>query len=104
VQPADEDDARHPELGQHRHILVLPDSARGLGAEHGGEALLGERRLQHLGHRREDRVVELGHHQADEAAAAYPQFGRPFVAQDVESGQDLGPGAGADTGPIVQDA
>ena len=38
--------------------------------------------------RREDRVLELGQHEADEARPLAAELRRPLVAQDVERGED----------------
>ena len=55
--------------------------------------LRGERAPDHLGKCREDRVLELGQDQANEAGPVAAQLGRPLVAKHVQGGEDGLPGA-----------
>ena len=73
-------------------------------AQDGGEAALGETAADHLGERREDRVLQLGQHQADQPGPVTAQLGGAFVAQDVEGGQHRLPGRGRHSGLAVEDA
>ena len=65
----------------------LGDATDGPGAEHRGEPVLGERAADHVGERREDRVLQLGQHQPDEAGPLAAQLGRSLVAEHVERGE-----------------
>ena len=57
-----------------------------------------------LGEGREDRVLELGQDQADQAGAFAAELGRALVAEDVERGQDRLAGRLRDAGLLVEDA
>ena len=76
VQAAGEDDARDLLLEQQLDVVGLGDAARGLGAQHRREALLGERAADDLGEGREDRVLQLGQDQPDQPGALAAQLGR----------------------------
>ena len=58
-----------------------------LRAQHRCEAALRQRRLDHLGERREDRVVSSGITSPTSPADCAPQPGRALVPQHVERGQ-----------------
>ena len=90
VVAADEHRAGDAALHQHLHVLVLLHAAGRLGAQHRRPAGLREGGLDHLGHVREDRVVELGHQQADEPGRAPPAPGGTLVPQLVERRQHGG--------------
>ena len=51
---------------------------------------------------REDRVLQLGHDQADQAGAALAQPRGAFVAEHVERGEDGLPGVRGDAGAVVE--
>ena len=87
VQAAGEHDPRDLLLEQQLDVLRLRHAARGLGAQDRREPALRERDAHDLGQRREDRVLELRQHEADEARALAPELGRPLVAHDVERGE-----------------
>ena len=65
--PGHEDDARDAAVEEQLDVLVLGDAAGGLRAQHRRVPVLGQQGLHHLGERREDRVLQLGDDQADEA-------------------------------------
>ncbi|GAA3494498.1 hypothetical protein GCM10019016_015980 [Streptomyces prasinosporus] len=104
MQSGDVDDAGDPAVHEHLRQLVLRRPAGGLGGEHRGVALTGQRLPDDLGQRREDRVLQLGGDQADQALAALPQPHRTFVAQDVEGGEHGLAGGGGDARLAVEDA
>ncbi len=81
VDARDEDDPRGALLEQHLDVLVLVQPARGLGAQHRGVAVLGQRGLDGLGEQREHRVGQLGHHEAHQAGGLAAQPGRSLVAR-----------------------
>ena len=87
VQAAGEHDPRDLLLEQQLDVLRLGHAARGLGAQDRREPALREGDAHDLGERREDRVLELRQHEADEARALAPELGRPLVAHDVERGE-----------------
>ena len=88
---------------QHADVVGLRQAARRAGAQHRREAPLRQRPADHLGQRREDRVLQFGQHQADEPGAFTAQLGGPFVAEDVERGQHGLPGTGGHAGLAVED-
>ena len=92
VEPAGEDDARDAMREQELDVVGLGHATGGLRAQDRGEALLGERAADDLGEGREDRVLELGEDEADEAGALAAELGRALVAEDIERGQDRLPG------------
>ena len=98
VQAAGEDDARDLLLEQQVDVVRLGDAAGRLGAQDRREALLGEGAADDLGEGREDRVLELRQDEADEPGAFAAQLGRPFVAEDVERGEDRLAGRLGDAG------
>ena len=104
VEPAGEDHARDLLLEQEVDVVRLGHAADGLGAQDRREALLGEGARDDLGEGREDRVLELGQDEADEARALAAQLRRALVAQDVERGQDRLAGRLGDAGLLVEDA
>ncbi len=67
VDPGDEDDPGDPAVEERADVVVLVNGVEGLGAEHGGVALAGQRGLDHLGEEGEPGVGQLRHHEADEA-------------------------------------
>ena len=103
VQAAGEDDARDLVLEQHVHVVRLGDAGRGARAQHRGEAALGERVGDHLGEGREDRVLQLGQHEPDEAGSLAAKLGRTLVAEHVEGGEDELLGRLRDAGLLVED-
>lgn len=98
MMPAD------PAVDEHLRQLVLGRAARGLGGEHRGVALPGQRLADDLGQRREYRVLQLRGDQADQALAALPQTHRALVTQDVEGGEHGLAGGGGDPRLPVEDA
>ena len=70
VEPAGEHHARDLLLEQQVDVVRLRHAADGLGAQDRREALLGEGARDDLGEGREDRVLELGQDEADEARRA----------------------------------
>ena len=73
VRAAREDHARDLLVQEQLDVVGLRDAAGGLDAEHRGVAVLGEPAADRLGERGEDRVLQLGHDEADEPG--------PFAAQ-----------------------
>ena len=67
VEAAGEHDTGDVLLQQQLDVVGLRDAAGGLGAQHGGEPLLGKCAADDVGERREDRVLQLGQHQADQS-------------------------------------
>ena len=67
VQPGDEDDAGDVTVQQQLDVLVLGHATRTLRTQHGRIALLGQRRLDRLGEGREDRIVQFGDDEPDQA-------------------------------------
>ncbi len=104
VQAGDEDDAADVALQQQLCELVLGGAARALRAEHGRVAVLGQRLLDGLGERREDRVVQLGGDQPDEPVAALAKPLRALVPHEVERRQDELARTGRHAGLAVQHA
>ena len=104
VLAGQEDDPGDPAVDEHLHVVVLVHPARGLRAQHRGEALGGQGRLDDLRERREDRVDELGHHEADEQGRLGPQPGRPVVAEHVDGSEHGAARGGSDPRPVVQHA
>ena len=102
VLAAEEDDPGDPAVEQHLHVVVLVHPARGLRAQHRGEALGGQRGLDDLRERREDRVDQLGHHQADEQRRLRLQPGGPVVAEHVDRGEHRLPGRVGHPRPVVE--
>ena len=84
VLAGDVDDPGDAAVEQHLHVVVLVHPARRLGAQHRRVAVPGQRGLDDLGERREDRVGQLGHDQPDQAGALAPQPARPVVAEHVQ--------------------
>ena len=74
------------------HLLVeeqvdvgrLGEAAGGARAQHRREAVLGEGAADDVGERREDRVLQLGQHEPDEAGPLAAQLRRSLVAEHVE--------------------
>ncbi|MPN41101.1 hypothetical protein SDC9_188642 [bioreactor metagenome] len=87
VQPRNEDDPGHALAQQELDRLVLCGSAGGLCAEQGGVAVLREQELQSLREGGEDRVVQLGDDNADQARGLVSENGRTLVAEHVQGGQ-----------------
>ena len=88
---------------QHADVVRLGQAARRPGAEHRGEAALRQCAADHLGQRREDRVLQFGQHQADQPGPLAAQLGRALVAENVQRGQHGFPGAVGDPGLAVED-
>ena len=103
VQTGDEDDPGDLPVEQHVDVLVLGHPARGLGAQHRGVAVVGQRGLDHLGEGREDRIVQLRHDQPDQPGRVLPQPHRPLVTEHVQRRHDRPPRLGGDAGPVVED-
>jgi hypothetical protein len=103
VQAGDEDDAGDLAVEQHLDVLVLGHAAGGLRTQDRGVPLLSQGGLDDLSERREDRVVQLRHHQADQAGAAFAQLGRPLVTQHVQRGQHRLAGLGGHAWTVVED-
>lgn len=99
---AREDHAGHLLLEQQFHVVRLGDAAVGLGAQDGGEALLGERTADHVRERGKDRVLQLRQDEPDQARALAAQLGRPLVAQDVQGREHGLPGGLRDAGLVVE--
>lgn len=89
-------------LEQEVHVVRFGDSALGLGAQHGGEPLLGEGAADDLGEGGEDRVLQFGQDEADEPGALAPQLGGPLVTEDVQGRQHGLPGGPRDPGLAVE--
>ncbi len=102
VQPGDEDDAADAAIDEQLGELVFRRAAGQLGAEHRRVAVLGQRLLDGLRERGEDRVVQLRRDQTDQPVAALPQPGRAFVAHQVERGHHRLAGGGRDSGLAVE--
>ena len=78
---------------QHVDVVGLGEAARGAGAQHRGEATLGQRAADDLGQRGEDGVLQLGQHEADKPGTLPAQLAGPLVAEHVERGEHRFPGA-----------
>ena len=103
VEPAGEDDAGHLLLEEEIDVVRLGYAAHGLGTQDRGEALLCEGPGHDLGKGREDRVLEFGQDETDEARPFATQLGRSLVAQDVERRQDRLARLLRDAGLLVED-
>jgi hypothetical protein len=75
-------------LQQHLHVVRLGQAAGRARTEHRGEPALRQRAADHLGQRREDRVLQLRQHQADQPGTFTAQLRRPLVSQHVQRGKD----------------
>ena len=84
VRTAGEDHPGHLVVQQHLDVVTFGHAADRAGAQGGSETALRQRRGHHLGQRREDRVLQLGQHQADQPAAFAAQLGGTLVAQHVQ--------------------
>ena len=102
IEPAGEHDARDLLLQEQVDVVGLRDPAGRLRAEHRREALLGEGAADHLGERREDRVLQLRQDESDKTGPLAAQLRRSFVAEDVEGGEDCLAGCLGDAGLAVQ--
>jgi hypothetical protein len=85
-------------------VLVLVHPPDVLAAEDLGVAVVGEDALGHLGDQREDRVVELGDHQADDPPAPGTQLDGALVTEQVHGQEDRFAGARRHPGTLVEDA
>ncbi len=101
---ADEDDAADVLLQQHLYVVRLGDPVGRPGAQHRDQPPLVERPRERLGERREDRVLQIGHHQADQRRPGAPQLRGPLEAEDVERRQHRVAGRLRHVGPAVQHA
>jgi hypothetical protein len=91
-------------LEQHPHVVVLVHAAQRLAAQHRRVAVPRQLVLDLLGEHREERVLQLGHDQPDQAGDAFAQPGRPVVAQHVDRGEDQPSGVLVHPGLVVHDA
>ena len=102
VQAAGEHHARHLLVEQQVDVGRLGEAADGAGAQHRGEPVLGEGAADDVGDGREDRVLQLGQHQADEAGPLAAQLRRSLVAEHVERREHRLAGRLGDTGALVE--
>ncbi len=102
VQPAEEDHTGDLLLEQQLDVVRLGHAARGLRAEHRGEAPLRQGAADHLGEGGEDRVLQLRQDQADQSRALAAQLGRTLVAEHVQGGQHSAAGLVGDAGFAVE--
>ena len=103
VLAAREDHAGDLALQQHVDVLGLGHAARPR-AQDGVEPALRERPADHLGERREDGVLQLGHHEPDHARAPHAQVGRALVADHVECSEHRRAGRVGDARLAVEHA
>ncbi len=101
---AGEDHAGDVLVEQHVDVVGLGDTLGGPGAQHRGEAALGQRTRDHLSECREDRVLQLGQHQADQAGPLPAQLGWALVSEDVQRRQHGGAGRIGDSRLAVEHA
>jgi hypothetical protein len=87
VLATDEDHAGDLLLQEQLDVVRLGDAAGALRAEHRGVAVLGEPAADELAEGGEDRVLQLGQEQADQAGALAPQLARSLVSEHVERRQ-----------------
>ena len=103
VQAAGEHDARHLLVEQQVDVRRLGEAADGARAQHRGEAVLGEGPADDVGDGREDRVLQLGQDETDEARPFAAQLRRSLVAEHVERREHRLAGRFGDTGTLVED-
>ena len=87
VTAGDDDDAGDAALDERAEVLELVDDLR-RAPEHARVAGGGETPFERLGERREHRVVELGHDDADEAGLQRPRPHEARAAELVDDAQD----------------
>ena len=104
VLAADEHDAGDLLLQQELDVVGLGDAAGRLRAQHRRVAVLREPAADDLAERREDRVLQLGQEEADEAGALAAQLGRALVAEHVQRRQHGLAGGLGDPRLLVQHA
>ena len=104
VQAAGEHDAGHLLVEEQVDVGRLGEPADGARAQHRGEALLGEGAADDVGDGREDRVLQLGQDEPDEAGPFAAQLSRSLVAEHVERREHRLAGRLGDAGALVEHA
>ncbi len=104
VVARDEDDPRDGVLQEDLDVVVLVHPAERLAAQHRRVAVPAQVRLHQVGEPREERVLQLGHHETDQPDRPRPQAVRAVVAEHVDGGQHLPTRVLVDAGLLVEDA
>jgi hypothetical protein len=87
---------------QHRHVLGLGQPAGGARTQHRRETELHQCAADDLRERREDRILQLGHHQPDQSGAHAAKLRGTLVAEYIQGGEHRLPGGVRDTALVVE--
>ena len=102
VHAAGEHDAGHLLVEQQVDVRRFGEPTDRARAQHRGEAVLGERSADDVGDRREDRVLQFGQDEPDEAGPLAAQLRRALVAEHVERREHRLAGRLGDPGTLVE--
>ena len=102
VASGDEDDAGDTAVHEHFDVLVLADTAGGLGTQQGSVPGGCQELFDLLGEQRKDRVAQLRHDQPHETAGGLVHRLGPLVAQDVERSEYLPTGRVSHVGLSIE--